>query len=257
MSRFISLKDKGRNYLDTLTGETVSKRQRDKALRSVFSEKPISNEAAARLNIISNPELALARPARGRKSVLKASEAERKLVVEARKEDLKRRQEIAAEQKELRALERRISRASLKKVKRGTIRPSMLVPGRKAARVNFNNYKEYLELFEQVYKYKSIIEAYMIGVVGYHENTGEPIAFFMGYYQAIQRPPYSEEKFDDMVQEALEDHTYFHLTHFMMQVGFYEAFYKSVKAKALASGNYEEINNRVIKKGKKRKSKRK
>lgn len=253
MSRFISLKDKGRNYLDTLTGETVSRRQRDKALRSVFSEKPISNEASAKFNLQTNPELALARPARGRKSVLKASQTEREMIVAARIEDKERKAELAKKEQQERALQRALFRSANKSVKVKHVTKRSLKPGSKGARFSFNTYNEYLRLKQEAQSI-GVVLSYSLGMVGYHSETNQAHGVTVFTMESIKNKPIPEERFYERFDEERKARTYFVFQHYFMHVAYKKEFYEQVFAdykKKMAMGKVKR------KAPKKRKVKRK
>lgn len=249
MARFISLKNAKREYLDTLTGETVSKRQRDKALRSVFSEKPISNERAARLNRESNLELALSRPARGRASILKKEETEKQLILEARKEDLKRKAEIAAELKAQKAIERQIAKQERKKVTRQRVHKGMLNPGSYGARATFNTYNEYLVSLKEAKQVKEIF-SYGLGMVGFDEKSGESRAITVFTMQYITNPPIPEARFEERMLEERMERQYFVFQYYFMHLAFKKEYAERLYKEWKASGKPSRAK-------KKRKGKRK
>lgn len=238
MSRFLSLKDKGRNFLDTLTGKTVSRRQRDKALRSVFSEKPISNEASAKFNLQTNPELALARPARGRKSVLKASQTEREMIVAARIEDKERKAELAKKEQQERALQRALFRSANKSVKVKHVTKRSLKPGSKGARFSFNTYGEYLQLKKEA-QATGVVFSYGLGMVGYHGETNQSYGVTVFTMEHINNKPIPEKTFYERFDEERMARAYFVFQHYFMHVAYKKEFYEKVltdhKAK-LAAG---------------------
>jgi len=229
MSRFISLKDKGRNYLDTLTGETVSKRQRDKALRSVFSEKPISNEAAARQNRQTNLELAVSRPARGRSSLLKKTETERQLIAQARIEDEQRKAELKKKEQEERALQRALFKSANKNVKVKHVTKRSLKPGSKGARFSFNTYADYLQLLKEA-KATGVIFSYGLGMVGYHGETNQSYGVTVFTMEHISNKPISEERFNERFDEERMARSYFVFQHYFFHAAYKKEFYEKVLA---------------------------
>lgn len=246
MALFESLKDKGRNYRNTITGEVVSKRQRDKYLRA-----GLSNETAAKLNKVTNLDLALSRPARGRPSILKKSETEKKLILDARKEDLQRKREIAAEQKELKFIERKIAQQERKKVTRGRVTKAMLKPGSMGARVSFNTYGEYLKCLAEA-KSIGVVRGYGLGMVGFDEKTGEERGITVFGMILIKDAPIKQDVFDERFEEERIARQYFVFQHYFMHVAFREDFYTKVKEDWIKAGKPSRS-----KKAKKRRSKRK
>lgn len=249
MSRFISLKDKGRNYLDTLTGETVSKRQRDKALRSVFSEKPISNEAAAKQRRLTNLELSVSRPARGRTSLLKKSETERKLIAEARIEDEQRKAELAKKEQQERALQRALFRSANKSVKVKHVTKRSLKPGSKGARFSFNTYSEYLQLKKEA-QATGVVFSYGLGMVGYHGETNQSYGVTVFTMEHINNKPIPEKTFYERFDEERMARAYFVFQHYFMHVAFKKEFYEKVLADHQAKLKAGKIKSKAPKKRK-------
>lgn len=226
MDRFISLKDAGRNYLDTLTGETVSKRQRDKALRG-----SISNEMAAKMNKITNPELALSRPARGRTSLLKKSATERELIAQARIENEQRKLEQHKRDIAEKARLRMLARKANKKVNRKTISTRLLKAGHMGARVPFNTYAEYLVMLKEAKATGQII-AYGLGMQGFHENTGQDVSITVFTLMSVTNKPIPEDVFEETFDEEIESRSYFVFQHYWMHVAFKKEYAAARKEKA-------------------------
>jgi len=250
MARFISLKDKGRNYLDTLTGETVSKRQRDKALRG-----NISNELAAKMNRQTNLELAVSRPARGRASLLKKSETERALIAAARIEDEARKAELLKKEREEKFIQRTLARKAEKKVKFRHLTNRILKPGSKGARVNFNTYEEYLILAKEAKALGTVI-AYGLGMVGFDENSGKDLGITVFSLMSPNMKPITRPVFEETFLEERENRMYFVFQHYFMHVAFKKEFYEKVLADAKAKAKNAPPNRRP-RTSKKRKAARK
>lgn len=251
MERFTSLKNAKREYVDNITGQVVSKRFRDTALRSIFSTEKITNEKSAKQNQVSNLDLALSRPARGRKSILKKTETEKALILEARKEDLKRQREIAAEQKEAKAIERQIAKQQRKKVKRTKVTKAMLTPGSKGARASFNTYNEYLVCLKEA-KSLGVVRGYGLGMVGFDEKSGESRGITVFGMIHINDRPLTEEIFEERFFEERMERLYFVFQHYFMHIAFKEEFYQKVAEDWKKAGSPSRA-----KKSKKRRSKRK
>ncbi len=252
MARFIPTKGpKGQSdyYLDTKTNEVITKRQRAKILRSVFSDVPISNERLARMNLAQNPELALSRPARGRKSLLKVEGVEKATIIEARKEDLKRRKELEAEQKEFNALARKIRRQELKKVRRNRVHFGLLKPGNYGFRTNFNTYDEYLKSLSEAKKMPQLF-SYSLGMIGFDDKSGKELGITVFPMMSIKNKPIPEEKFFGRFSEEREERLYFvfqhYFAHWQVRTEIAEAFFKDWKAK----GGKTKSQTSVQRKGK-------
>lgn len=226
MALFESLKNKKREYRNVLTGEIISKRQYDKYRRG-----GLSNEMSAKLEKVTNLDLALSRPARGRKSILKSSETEKELILEARKEDLQRRKDLEEKRKMERAVERKIARQSRKTVKRGKINRYTLKAGRAGARIPFNTYDEYVELIKDAQK-DGNIHSYGLGIIGYHEDKGDERAITVFTQRRVARnePAISREEFDEEMEDAINSKAYFIFQHYFMFLA-YNMEYVYQKAK--------------------------
>lgn len=226
MALFESLKNKKREYRNVLTGEIISKRQYDKYRRG-----GLSNEMFAKLEKVTNLDLALSRPARGRKSILKSSETEKELILEARKEDLQRRKELEEKRKMEKVVERKIARQARKTVKRGKITRHTLKAGRAGARIPFNTYDEYVELIIDAQN-DGNIHAYGLGVIGFDENTGDERAITVFTMRRVARnePAISRDEFDEEMEAAIQERSYFIFQHYFLFLA-YKMEYAYQKAK--------------------------
>jgi len=243
--RFRALNDKGRNYLDLETGKTISRRQANKLNRS-----GLSNEELSRNNRARNLDAALSRPARGRKSLLKADEQEKQFILQARKEAEQRARELKAEEKARRELEREIAKQARKQVKRGRVTKQLLRPGSKGARVNFNDYNEYLLCLSEA-KSIGVVHAYGLGMVGYDENTGENYGITVFTMRYISDPPIPEAVFDERFMEERLERQYFVFQHYFMHIAYKESFYTQVHQDWLSRGKPSR-SKRKTRKGKRK-----
>lgn len=234
-----STPNKGTSYINAETGQVLSRRQYDKLRRG----DGLSNEMISKLNKASDLEAALSRPARGRKSLAKLSDAERQFIAEARVEDFQRKAEIKAEKQAKGKLSRAIQRKVGKRVKRRRITYQMLNPGSKGARTYFNGYKEYLELFYEG-KNSGLVFSYGLGMVGVdsrEEYNARDLAVTVFTMHAFDRP-IPEERFNREFEAAILERSYFEFANYFMHV----AFKKDVYTKRAK-------DKRRVKKGKKRK----
>lgn len=233
MSRFISLKNKKREYLDTTTGEVVSKRFRDTTLRSQFSEKRVSNEAAAAMAKRVTPELAVSRPARGRTSLLKKTQTEREFIaaarIEAEQKKIEQHKAVIAENARLRMLQRKAN----KKVTVRNVTTRLLKAGRSGARIPFNTYEEYLILKSQAKDLGKII-AYGLGMTGFNENTGEEYNITVFTMMSVKNKPIPREVFEETFEEEIESRTYFVFQHYWMHLAFAMDYVRAREAKRKA-----------------------
>ncbi|HKY45599.1 MAG TPA: hypothetical protein VJM50_21095 [Pyrinomonadaceae bacterium] len=224
------MKNKKREYRNVLTGEIVSKRQRDKYMRA-----GLSNERAAEMNRVTNLDLALSAPARGRKSILKLEGEEKRIILEARKEELAIKKQRAKEEKAAKALEREIAKQRRKKVTRTRITKDLLRPGSKGARGKFNNYNEYLKSLSEA-KALGVISDYALGMVGFDENSGEDRAITVFGLRDIRNKPYTEEVFEERMREEREERLYFVFQYYFIHLAYKESFYKEVNEKWIKAG---------------------
>lgn len=219
-----------RQYRNTATNEVISRRQYLKTLRA-----GLSNEKFAQLNAITNEELSVSRPARGRKSLLKTGEVERHQIAQARIEDKKRREELAIEAKKERELNKLLKKRSSKKpVKRKHVTGRLLKAGRKGARVPFDSYEDYVEMFKEAVRGGKVM-FYGLGMEGYHENTGKELDITVFTMRTFTRP-IPEAEFYSHMEDALEEHSYFVFTNYWMHLAFKEEYAKQKAEKAKAKG---------------------
>lgn len=224
---YIYLGGKTRRYLNTETGEEISRRQFDKLTKGVNYEKK------AKANKIANLEEALARPARGRTKAVTTTEKKTRVESFQKKEEIKRttRLEKLAAQK--------ASKAKPKK-----IRPQLLKTGHYAERIKFTSWQEFEDLRRQMQSQiapngKRLITAYGIGIVGYDERTGQQL----GATILPMRTPntkLTENQLQDITDDFLENHTYFIFSYYFLHLRF----------------NYEYAQNRLKKANKKNLPKR-
>lgn len=218
MARFTRVPGSARRYLDTLTGNEVSRRTYQQYMRA-----GTTNEQLAEINRSQNPLLSAARPAKGRKSALNLSEAERNLIAQARIEDRLRRAEIAAQTKEQKRIEKELAKRGKKKqIKRRRITGALLKPGKKGRRVPFESYEDYLEMFKDA-KRGGIVLFYGLGMEGYHETTGKPLDITVFTMRTLSKPV-SEQEFNDRMEENLEEYSYFVFQNYWMHLAFSEEY---------------------------------
>lgn len=223
---FESLKNAKRQYRNIKTGEVISKRAYDTIRRG-----GITNEKAAILERIKNPVLAASRPAKGKKSLLKLPENEQLVIAKARIEDEKRKKEIAKQLRDENAFNKKFNKEVNKKVRVKKIRPQLLKTGSKGARISFNDYDDYLKLFNDGKKATvrvggktiPLLFAYGLGMVGVdeREDSGEPkkLAVTVFTMKAFDKP-ISEKDFYGAMKDELDDRAYFKMSHYFMHLAF-------------------------------------
>lgn len=204
------------------TGEEISRRKYDLIRRG------LSNEVLARINRDTQLETQLARPARGRKSVLKAPDFIREEVVTERKEIKKRTETLKKVEKEQKKIERNNNRLTAKKVKLPKFSGRLLKAGRKARRVPFNEYDEFVPFFEDMKK-SGIVFAYSLGIAAVDTRIGlerDAIVFPMRAFDMFV----TEEQFYSAMDEFLESHAYLEFMHYFIHIAYSREYYES-KAK--------------------------
>lgn len=223
MARFTALKGSARRYLDNVTGKEVSRRQYQEYMRG-----GTTNEQLAAINRAQNPIIAAARPAKGRKSALRASPQEREIIAQARIEDKLRREVIKQEAKKQREIEKLLAKRGAKKPKRRKrITLSLLQPGRIGRRIEFYTYQDYVEMFAEA-KSGGKVKFYGLGMQGYHENTGQELDITVFTMRTFTRP-LPEDEFNAHMEEEMENRTYFVFTNYWMHLAFDKQFFKPKK----------------------------
>lgn len=202
-----SLGGKTRRYVNTETGETISRRQFQNLQTGVsFEEKAKRNKAA-------DLRKALARPARGRTKAQSNQEIEMRL-------------EAAEQQAEQHRVSRinRAAKAAGQRVKVKKIRPQLLKTGHRAARIPFETWDEFQDLRKQMLSQKlpngrRLISSYGLGIVGYDERTGQQIAATL---VRLQSPSIdiSEDELEAMSDDFIMEHPYFIFSHFFLHLHF-------------------------------------
>jgi len=225
MANFERVPGPARQYRNTDTGEIISRR------KYLEQKRGVSNEMFAKMNAVTNPELAALRPARGRKSALKLSKTEQELIAQARLEDKLRQREIREEAKKKREIEKLLKKRGTKKqIKRRRITGALLQPGRMGRRIPFETYDDYVEMFKEA-KAGGKVKFYGLGMQGYHENTGQELDITVFTMRTLTRP-IPEDEFFAVMEEALEERLYFVFTNYWMHLAFSKEYAAQRAAKA-------------------------
>lgn len=214
---FKPLGGKTRRYLNTETGETISRRQFFKLQSGIsFEEKSKRNKAA-------DLKAALARPAHGRTKA--HSEREAELRLEAAQEQ--------AEQKRVGRINKS-AKAAGSHIKVKKIRPQLLKTGHRAARIPFKTWEEFQDLRKQMQVQKlpngrRLISSYGLGIVGYDERTGNQIAATL---VTLQSPSVNitEEELEELTDDFIAEHSYFIFSHYFLHLHF-DIEYAETRAK--------------------------
>lgn len=204
---------KRERFINLLTGEEVSRRQRDQAVKQItYEKKAIANKAI-------NEAEQLARPAKGRTSARKMAPAIKADIVKARKEEKQRKVQVAAAEREQRAMDRRAQQLRGKKVNTPkVINAQTLRAGTMGRRINFNNYEEYLDLFEKAKKSK-LVFLYGLGWTGIDLRTSRELGVTVFPMRDFGKP-ITKARFDGEFQQSVEDKSYMEFLHYWMHLAF-------------------------------------
>lgn len=217
---FVRVPGAARQYKNINTGAVISRR------KYLELKRGVTLEDYAEINRQTNPTLAAVRPARGRASALKKSATEQKIIADARIEDAQRRNEIKNKNKLIAAKSRTV------RVKK--FRPDLLKPGHQAIRISFNEYSDYVKLFNDA-KASGKVLSYGLGMVGFMENGNDVddrgITVF--HLRAFDRVV-SENDFNERMADELEARSYFRFSHFYMHIHFKKEYWlaRAQRAKA-------------------------
>lgn len=212
-----------RQYRNVETGQIISRRQLDKL-------RGIAYEQKAEYSRARDPAAFYLRPARGRSSARKLQGEFARQVAEERKAAQQAAREAqraaAAEGRRLREVRRKANR----RVKQKTIRPQLLKPGHKAARISFDTYEGYLKAVREMRAMRVTVGGrrergvvgYTLGIVGVVEKNG--IEMFTGAtLMRLQNPDnaaMSEDELFAVTEQYLESRPYFRFLHWTLQVSF-------------------------------------
>ncbi len=212
-----SMGGKSRRYVNVKTGEEISRWAYHKL--KTGADYRVEAKAAK-----AESARSYLRPARGRKSALKADKAIQEAILQARLE----KAEAKAEQK----INDKISRAKAKKYKRKVVRKQLLKPGRIGARISFNDYAEYKQSIKEA-KSSGVVEAYSLGAHLMRDDNGQVRdAIFMSLTD-INDPPLSEEEFDLELNGFLDGYVYqMEVLGFFMHIAFKKSYASDKAQKA-------------------------
>lgn len=219
MARFKPLGGLARRYLDTQTGEEISRWQYQKLTNGLdFREQ-------ARTNRKADPMLAELRPAKGRKSAVKSVGLERELIAEARLEEREKKKALEEKRKAEKKLNSTIQRKQKRKVRQKQVSKQLLKPGSYGARISFIDYDGYVKAVKEAQK-TGVVFSYSLGLIGVDENTGADLgitAFKLTHVNSI----YSRKVFEDEMSAVKESYSYFIFLHYFMHLAYKKDFAQS------------------------------
>lgn len=205
---------KGQRIFDTINNKEISRRQYEKVKYG-----GISKEEVAKLNRLTNIDLALSRPTRGRSDIRNLTPEVKNSALEVRKLNEKQKEKKRLELKREKDLARRIKRAESKKVKTIRINEKTLKPGSYGKRVFFDNYESYKKAQKQMETMGDKIFVYSMGLILIDERDGEMLSLTM--FKML--PPteiISEDDLNNQTEAWLEEKAYARFISWFIQIGF-------------------------------------
>lgn len=242
---FKPLGGKSRQFLNTETGEILSRRQYDK-LRGILYE------AKAEANKRADLAASLARPAKGRKKAESRAEAE------LRAEAEKIRRQIEEEEKQKKKL-LRAATSRAHKAKPKVIRKAMLKAGHRAERVDFTQYEQYENYIKQMRETKlangrRLVSSYAIGIVGYDERDEKELGATLNGLM-LPNVVFTEYELRELSDDFILSRPYFVFSHYFLHLHFDKAYAEAKFQKKAEKEAREKLKNipqeyRTKKKGK-------
>lgn len=160
-----------RNYVNTETGEVISRRKYDQTYGRLAQAGIKSNEAQAQINRAANEGEQLARPARGRKALSKT------LAPEVREEFIEKRVEYKHQIEATAKVQKAITQAKNKARRRPKITDRLLKAGTMSKRVTTEITQPAIEKVIEEARSTHVV-SYGVGVNGIHDITGQPLTIW-------------------------------------------------------------------------------
>jgi len=199
---------KDRRYKNEVTGQELSRRQYDKLKGGLSYEKKAAH------NKLINPELSVIRPARGRKSYVKAEDWAKKEIAAQRLETEAIKKKAADAAKKEKEIARKGERLVAKKIKVKKVAKRYFPKGKIGWRIPFSTYEDYKILLKDA-KATGAIFAYGLGYVAVDERLGEyktVTVFPMRSLSMVEdEPDFYQAMFD-----SLEQYSYLKLAHYFI-----------------------------------------
>ena len=194
-----------RRYINTETGETISRRQYDQRFGRLAKKGIKSNEAQAAANRAANELEQLARPARGRRALNK------EVAPEVREEFLKERVEYRRQRESTEKVQKEITRAKNRARRRPKITDRILKAGTMGKRVTVELSQSAIQaVIEEARSTHAV--AYGVGVNGVHEVTGQFLSmwFQTNRFKAMRdiKMDFTVRDFNDMM-DMVRERSYF------------------------------------------------
>lgn len=212
---------KTRRYRNIATGQEISRRQYDQ----MFS--PLSYEKKAAHNKKINPEKAILRPARGRKSYVRSDEWAQKEIAAQRLAALEKKKKEAEAQKRARDIQRRSDRKAHKKIKVRKVSKRYLPKGKIGWRLPFKTYDEYLTLLADA-KATGVIHIYGLGFVGVDMRSAEERAITV-YTMRSTSITEDEDDFNEAMETSIGEYSYLQFMHYFIFFGIDKEYVRAQK----------------------------
>lgn len=220
-SQWKSLGGTSRQYANIETGEIISRRRFDEMFNKLTYETKAAHNKAI------NPEKAILRPARGRKSYVKAQDWIQKEIAAQRFEAAEKKKKEAESRKREREIQRTVQRKAKKKVKPRKVAKRYIPKNKLGWRVSFNDYQEYLTLLEDARK-TGVIKIYGLGFVGVDSRTGIEKGVTVFRMRSISITE-SEDEFYGAMEDALNEYSYLDFMHYYIHLAISVDYVKGQK----------------------------
>lgn len=204
-----------RRFKNQKTGVEVSRHQFDK-MRFGLTHRQKAKKA-----FLADPKTAVLRPAKGRKSALKAPTDLKEAIATARLDKKEEAKRIKEEEKTLKALNKKIESALNKKVPESKITKQSLKTGHMGVRKPFKDYQDFLRLLNDARKL-GVIFSYSLGWRGVSErpeSAGEYLDVSVFTQQHISKT-ISEDDFNTEFQVSFLEKSYMSFKNFFMHFAF-------------------------------------
>jgi len=206
------------------TGEILSRRQYAEKVK----RQNITNETLAKIHKEANAAESYARPAKGRKSLIKAAPQIKK----ARATKIKKKVEIAKLNKIESAFDKKIKALRKKQHHIPKVTGRLLKAGHYGRRFSINDYDDLVLMIEDAQKSK-IIFAYSWGIYGMdtrppHNVLTPTLSDMMADINQI----ISEDEYDQIIEDFLDNHLYLDFIHPWIFLAFNKSYGDQKAAKA-------------------------
>lgn len=231
-------KKQGERVLEIATGKTMSRRayvEKIKRANDVIKK----NEELAAFNKLAEPNEAYARPAKGRKSALKAPFEIKQTLAKALKEN----EEIKAANKAAARLEKITAKkqTSAKRIKSVKFTDASLKAGRRIKQYPVQDFAGLEAMIEQGQKSRNVL-GYTWGIVGIDSRNPlrilTPTLSGSTAYDIADVP--DEDEVNELVEDFIAEHSYFVYLHMWIKI-IWKSDYAETKARKAGIQNKQYI----------------